>query len=252
MDFKQIILWKSLPLRVLSLVLMFLIILFVLFVLFDWVIMPLMIRHGRECTVPTVVGMSLEDARDFLKMSKLKIEVISEEVNAQRPVGTVLIQNPETGKIVKKGRKVKVIISKGGENVEIPDLAGISLRQAGLTLSQKGLEVGDINWVISDSLPENVIVSTIPLAGSIVPERMSVNLLVSQGKLYDVVMMPKLIGKNLEQAQRIADSLKLEIEKIKYLYREDLLPGTVIYQTPQSGTKLRAWSSITLEVSSTE
>jgi serine/threonine-protein kinase len=226
--------------------------LLLLFILFDWVIMPILTRHGKECAVPSVVGMNLDDGKEFLKKNKLKLQVLTEESNAQKPAGTILIQNPEASKIVKKGRSGKVIISKGGKTVEVPDLAGISLRQAELTLAQKELQLGDISWVLSDSLPENVVVSSIPSPGSIVPGGISVNLLVSQGKLYDVVMMPQLVGKNLEQAQRIADSLELEIGKIKYRKRVNLLPGTVIGQTPESGTKLEVRPRISLEVSSTE
>jgi len=224
----------------------------VLFVLLDWVIMPIITRDGKECTVPSVVGMSLEDAKVFLKKNKLKLVVLAEEPDAARPVGTILIQNPEVGKVVKQGRRVKVIISKGGERIEIPDLGGVSLRQAELTLAQKGLEIGDVSWISSDSLPENVVLSSSPSAGLIVPQGMSINLLVSQGKLYDVVMMPKLVGKNLERAQRITDSLKLEIGQIKYRQKKDLLPGIVIDQAPESGTKLEAGSKIRLVVSSTE
>jgi beta-lactam-binding protein with PASTA domain len=249
MNWKETILWKDLHLRV---AVLGIISLLVLFILFDWVIMPVVTRHGKECTVPLIVGMNLEDAKVFLKRNKLKLVVLAEESNAQRPVGTILIQNPETGKTVKQGRNVRVIISKGGERVEIPNLSGISLRQAELTLAQTGLEVGDVNWILSDSFPENVVVSSIPLPGLIVPQGISVNLLVSQGRLYDVVMMPKLVGKNLEQAQKIADSLKLEIGQIKYRYRGNFLPGIVVHQTPESGTKLEAGSKIRLEVSSTE
>lgn len=249
MNWKETIFWKDLRVRIIALIVVSLAL---LFVLFDWAIMPIITRHGRECTVPSVVGMSLEDAKDFLKKNKLKLVVLSEESNAQMPVGTILIQNPEAGKVVKQGRRVKVIISKGGKKVEVPNLAGISLRQAELTLSQNGLEVGDVNWVVSDNLPENVVVSSIPSPGSVVPQGISINLLVSQGKLYNVMMMPKLVGKNLEEAQKIADSLKLEIGQIKYRHQRDLLPGIIINQTPESGTKLESGSRIRLEVSSTE
>ncbi len=249
MDLRQILLWKSLPLRVGSLLITLLV---VLYILVDWVAMPVLTRHGMERVVPNVLGMSLEDAEKVLKRSRLKLQILAEESNRDKPVGMVLVQNPQAGKTVKQSRKIRVIVSKGGENVEIPDLAGISLRQAELTLAGKKLGIGDINWALSDSLPENVVLSSIPSAGSIVPEGMSVNLLVSQGRLYDVVMMPRLIGKNLLQAERIADSLDLEIGRMKYRRRVDLLPGIVISQTPESGTKVMAGYKIGLEVSSTE
>lgn len=249
MNLKKTLVWKSVPLRLGSLVIVCLL---ASYFLIDWIAMPILTRHGRECTVPLIAGMSLEDAERVLRKGKLRLKVLAEESSNQKVAGTVLLQNPEAGKIVKRGRSIKVIVSKGGESVEVPNLAGVSLRQAELTLTQRMLEIGDINWALSDRLPENVVVSSIPSAGSLVPEGMSVNLLVSQGKLYDVVMMPKLVGKNLEQAQRIIDSLKLEIGRVKYRQRADLLPGMVIAQTPENGTKLEAGTKIGLEVSSTE
>ena len=249
MNWRETINWGNLPLRVSALIIAGMII---LFVLFDWVTMPTVTRHGKERTVPSVMGMDLEEAKTTLRKSRLKLVVLAEKSDAGKRAGMILIQSPEAGKVVKQGRGVKVIISKGGEKLEIPDLAGVSLRQAELTLSGKKLEIGDISWILSDSLPENVVVSSTPSAGSIVPEGISVNLLVSQGRLYDVVMMPKLVGKNLQQAQNIADSLKLEVDKVRFVHRDDLLPGIVVHQTPQSGTKLDTGADIVLEVSSTE
>ena len=249
MNWRESINWGNPALRISTLIVPGIII---LFILFDWVTMPIITRHGKERVVPSVVNMNLEEAKTVLKKSKLKLAVLAEESDAGKRAGMILIQNPEAGKVVKQGRTVKVIISKGGKEVEIPDLAGVSLRQAELTLSEKKFEIGDISWVLSDSLPENVVVSSTPSAGSIAPEGISINLLVSQGKLYDVVMMPKLVGKNLQHAEKVADSLKLEIDKVKFVHRDDLLPGIVVRQTPQSGTKLDAGAGIVLEVSSTE
>ena len=142
-----------------------------------------------------------------------------------------------------------MVVSKGQKMVQVPNLKGVSLRQAELMLGEQGLEVGEINWVPSDSLPENVVVNSSPSYGLSVPLGMSVNLQVSLGISQDTVMMPNLMGKSLEETKDILKELSLGIGEIRYEVKNELLPGTVLEQFPEEGTKIPRGSNIDLTVS---
>jgi serine/threonine-protein kinase len=226
---------------------------FVAFYLFlllvDRVIMPAVVHSGREYLLPDITNLSLKEAEEILQKRDLSLKILAEEYNPSKPPGIILSQSPNPQTKVKKGRIVKVVVSKGEKIVQVPNLKGVSLRQAELMLGEEGLEVGEINWIPSDSFPENVVVNSSPSFGLSVPLGMSVNLEVSLGASPDTVMMPNLAGKSLEEAKNILKELSLEIGETRYEVKNELPPGTILEQFPEEGTKIQRGSNVELTVS---
>jgi beta-lactam-binding protein with PASTA domain len=222
---------------------------YVFLLMVDRVIMPAVVHSGKEYLLPDVTNLSLKEAEGVLQKKDLSLKVLAEEYNPSKPPGTILSQSPGPRAKVKKGRIVKVVVSKGEKIVQVPNLKGISLRQAELMLGEEGLEVGEINWISSDSLPKDVVVNSSPSFGLSVPLGMSVNLEVSLGVLPDTVMMPNLVGKSLEEAKNILKELSLEIGEIKYEVKKKHLTGTILEQHPEAGTRIQRGSSINFTVS---
>lgn len=229
---------------------------FVVFYLFlllvDRIIMPTAVHTRREFLLPNITNLSLKEAEGILQKRGLSLKVMAEDYNPSKPPGIILSQSPNPQTKVKKGRIVKVVVSKGQKMVQVPNLKGVSLRQAELMLGEQGLEVGEINWIPSDSLPENVVVNSAPSHGLSVPLGMSVNLQVSLGISPDTVMMPNLMGKSMEETKDILKELSLGIGEIRYEVKNGLLPGTVLEQFPEEGTKIPRGSNIDLKVSTRE
>ncbi|MCJ7577972.1 MAG: PASTA domain-containing protein, partial [candidate division Zixibacteria bacterium] len=196
---------------------------FYLFLLLvDRVIMPALVHSGKEHLLPDITNLSLKEAEEILQKRDLSLKILAEEYNPSKPPGIILSQSPNPQTKVKKGRIVKVVVSKGEKIVQVPNLKGVSLRQAELMLGEEGLEVGEINWIPSDSLPENVVVNSSPSYGLSVPLGMSVNFKVSLGASPDTVMMPNLAGKSLEEAKNILKELSLEIGETRYEVKSEL------------------------------
>jgi len=227
-------------------------ILVLLFLLTDRVIMPSITRHGSEVALPDVVGMSLTEATTALEKVGAELEIAGEEPSPNLPEGTVMTQSPPGGTEVKKGRRVKVIKSAGREMATVPNMVGFSQRQSELKLREAGLELGGVGWAASDSLPINVMVYSIPAAGSLVPKSTSVNLFFNRGSLTTIVTVPQLVGIDLSEAEKIIDSLGLNISGFERAVMTDLLPNTVIWQSLREGSKVELGSSIELKVSVTD
>jgi beta-lactam-binding protein with PASTA domain len=226
--------------------------LIILFFLMDDVVMPAITRHGSEKPLPSVVGMSLTDATDSLATVGAKLEIAGEEPSPDLPEGTVMTQSPPGGTMVKEGRRVKVIKSAGREMTTVPGMVGFSQRQCELKLREAGLEVGGTGWAASDSLPVNVLVYSIPAEGSLVPKSTQVNLFFNRGSESTIISVPQLVGLNLNDAQKIVDSLGLNISSVNYAVKTDLLPNTIIWQSVQEGSKVELGSSLDLKVSVTD
>ena len=248
----KIFIWRKKYIKYPSLVIGVFVGFYLFLLLVDRIIMPAMVHTRREFLLPDITNWSLREAEEILKKKNLSLKVLAEEYNPSKPPGTILSQSPNPYTRVKKGRIVKVVVSKGKKMVQVPNLKGVSLRQAELMLGEEGLEVGEINWVSSDSFPENVVVGSSPSFGLSVPLGMSVNLQISLGVSPDTVIMPNLAGKSMEETKGILKELGLELGEIRYEVKNELRPGTVMEQVPEEGTKIRKGSNIELTVSTKE
>ena len=228
------------------------IVLIILFLFFDSLLMPIVTRKGKESRVPEIIGLNMEQAQELLSNLDLGIRIISEEHNPDKPSGVILTQNPEVGSVMKKGRNIRVTISKGGKLVDVPGLKGISLRQAEIMLAEKGLKVGDISWVYNDTYPQEVVISANPSFGTTVPKGISVSLTVNKFTPEGAVIVPKFVGKNIEEAQNLAKESGLEIGIIRYKVDNSLLPRTVMEQIPKAGAEVNRGSNVELVISITE
>jgi beta-lactam-binding protein with PASTA domain len=221
-------------------------------ILMDNVVMPLFVRQGQEFPLPSVVALSQEEATKVLEEHGLSLVVTGEEHSPARLEGTILSQEPPGGTMVKAGRPVQVVVSKGGQLIRLPYLVGVTVRQASLTLADAGLVPGDVEWTYSDSLPPDIVVSTTPEAGELVPKGSRVKLLVNQGGNQDTVAMPTLVGTQVAQARNTLEKLGLELGVVIRQQATDLLPGTVLEQSEPGGTMVHRGAVIDLVVAGEE
>ena len=226
--------------------------LIVLYLLMNDIVMPIITRHGSEFELPDITGYEYKDAEYILDKLGLKMEVTSEEYHPDKPEGTILSEYPPALTKVKAGRTIKVVKSSGQKMVQIPQLAGFSVRQAKLNIEAAGLELGDIAWTFSDSLPERVVVFSYPASGAEIPHGSRVNLMVNRGRLSGIVFMPQLVGKSYDEAEDTLKKLGLKIGLVTHVRNENYLPGTVLEQSAEQATELEVGEEIDLIVSTTE
>lgn len=236
---RKIVLWVIAPLLVMA----------VLYVVVDDIVMPTITRHGTEFTLPSYVEQRLIEARIELNDLNLRFEVASEEFSPGIPEGVILSQSPVAGTKVKTGRAIKFVVSAGQKFVSIPNLAGLSVRQALMDLETAGLELGEITWAFSDTLPEKVVVFTYPTAGREIASGSPVTLMVNKGRSADFTFVPKVVGLTLNEARTVLGSKQLRVGVVNSRIAVDLLPETVMEQSETAGTELEINTEIDLVVS---
>lgn len=131
--------------------------------------------------VPDLTGKSLEEAVKVLENNGLvKGKVTYEE--SDEAEDTVITQSPSEGEIVDGGTKISLMLSKGQSTkmLEVPDLSGMTEKEAEAALEGIGLRPGRVSERDADA-PEGVVVEQSREAGSEVEESTRVNIVVSTG-----------------------------------------------------------------------
>jgi len=95
---------------------------FLVFIIADFFVMPWAAGKYRPvATVPSVVGFDSATASDSLKARGLLLMIDSTSENSRIvPAGRILLQTPDSGAVVKQGRRVWVTMSLGRERMINP------------------------------------------------------------------------------------------------------------------------------------
>jgi beta-lactam-binding protein with PASTA domain len=180
-------------------------------VVFDRVYMPSFTRRAGDVEVPDLSNLNRQQAEAILARNRLKLSIVAEVFDAAVPRGFVIQQDPEPGRPVRAGRPVHVTLSLGEEFANVPELFGESLRGARLLLDRAGLRAGAIGRVATSETGPGLIVSAEPPFGSVVPRGTAVNLLVCAVSEADAFVMPDLVGRDAQGAERDLEALGFRV-----------------------------------------
>ena len=118
-----------------------------------------------RASVPSVVGMSQDDAVTALRGANLEVGQVVERPSPEAR-GTVLSSQPEPGQQVPQGTPVELVVSTGPSELLMPDVVGRELFEVRATLEQLGLKITETQYDSTSALPTGLVVSQIPGAGS--------------------------------------------------------------------------------------
>src|SRR5712691_7410987 len=201
--------------------------------------------HGREVTMPNLVGKNVSEASQMLQSRGLLLRV-ADRIYSDQPINVVVRQTPTSGLLMKVSQQAHVVLSLGQRQLQIPLLEGNSLRASRIELLRAGLQVGEVSALTMPDKPadEVVIQTPRPGAGSATPR---VDVLVSQGPRETAYVMPHFAGMSEVDAQHRLDVAGLR-RKVNYVSAPQWPHGTVVDQTPLAGSRLPAASTIELTI----
>lgn len=240
--------WRNIELRDLRTPAIVVAALIVVFYVFNNIIMPRYVQQEKTTTVPSVVGRPVDEAVKLLSQTGLQGKKSDTRTDKQYPEGTVVVQNPPAGTIVKFGRGVYLTVSGGEPMVNVPSLRGRSLRDATFALERFGLVLGNARYETSEEYPLGTIVDQDTPENTVVPAGRAINVVVSQGKNADQVPVPDVVKKSFSEAERVIIQAGLRMGNITYQINTELLPNTVIDQFPKAGEIVPSSRAIDLVV----
>ncbi|MFB6273231.1 MAG: PASTA domain-containing protein [Salinibacter sp.] len=180
------------------------------YVLVDAVIMPSYTRHGVSVQVPDVENRPYQEAKRLIEKRGLTVKRQVGRYNPNVPREAVVDQNPLPNSNVKPGRRVYLTVNAGEvPMVSVPDLNGISVRDAKNRVSSLGLKTGMIK---PDSIPSpypNTITRQSPEPGDSLKKGGVVNLWYSTGLGQDTVRVPSVVGRTVQEARSLLLQQKL-------------------------------------------
>ncbi len=208
-------------------------------------------------SVPDVKGKQLALARQILEDGHLRVNV-AETYDANVPAGQVVSQDPDVGKTVKSDRLVTIYVSKGGEAIDMPDLAGLAKSAAIERLQKLGLNLGSVYEKDSSSEPGTVL-SHDPTTGTKITRGQTIDLIVSRGeperKVEEVkrttkqtVRVPNVENASLAVAEDGIASRGLYVGSVT-TQESSQAEGTVITQYPAPDAEVETGSTVDLVIS---
>ena len=200
-----------------------------------------------EITVPDVTGKQLTLARQILEDQHLRVTV-AETFDASVPVGVVVSQTPEAGSTVKEERTITIYVSKGGEEMEMPNLRGLKQSEAIDRLQQMGLRLGSAYETFSDE-DAGTVISQDPRSGTRISKGQSVDITVSKGQKIKKVSVPNVKGVPSDRAHTMIEGSGLKVGSVSEEASTQAV-GTVVSQSPAAGAEADSGSAVSLVISS--
>ena len=171
-------------------------------------------RQGDEYELPDVVGLNIVELQADNPI-RLDVVVMDSIFRPGQEGGRILTQDPKAGTRVKKGRKLYITMTAyTPEDAVLPELAGLTVRQAVSELMAEGLEVGKLTFV--EDPYKNIIVDQtcngkVIYAGQQIERGSVVDLTVGLGDSSGTSVVPFTIGKTREKARRDVLSASLNV-----------------------------------------
>lgn len=204
-------------------------------------------QHGKEIVVPDFSNMTLSEAEYAASQAGMRVEVTDSVFVKRMKRGAVYRQNPEPGAKVKEGRRIVLTINAvNAKKVTMPNLVGLSMRQAKAELLSRGLILNRLIYV-QDMATNNVLRQLMGNRevepGSMIESESEIDLVVGLNSLDNVTYVPDVSGlKNMSAVDAI-HSHSLNVKSLKFDETvkdyDDSLNAMVYRQAPEASDSVK-------------
>jgi serine/threonine-protein kinase len=198
-------------------------------------------KPSAAVIVPNVVGQKQSAAVARVNRAGLTARVLSKPSKLAR--STVFAEQPGPGSRVSRGSVVTLSVS-AAQTVLVPNVVGKRAAVAINTLSDHGFEVQTASVVSRQAA--GTVLSQSPDAGARVAKGSTVVIRVSRG--LGLVRVPDVTGQMRAEAEATVRAAGLVPQVVSV--PSTAFKGTVLAQSPRSGTRVRSGSKVRLNVSS--
>ena len=193
---------------------------------------------------PNLKGLTINEAKGLVETNFKLIDM--GEHYSEFEKGQIYSQLPISQKHIKKGRPIKVWISKGMDTIILPDLKGKNMQDARVILSDLGIKVDRVSRTM-EGYTNNKIIGTDPSEGTVISRGSPVSLLVNVSRIENI-RMPDILGFSIKEGEDILREKNLVIGDIRKVYRVDFPIDTIIDTNYPAGKDVLAGSIINITV----
>jgi eukaryotic-like serine/threonine-protein kinase len=193
--------------------------------------------------VPSLKGLSEEDARQNLKALGLAFLVSERKAAPGAGAGTVVEQTPAAGQQLDAHGSVSVALAR--ELPTVPSVVGRTLSEASALLVHGGYKLEHGEPIADLHVPKGSVVSQAPEANAPLESDKPVVVRLSAGPAE--IEVPKLLGQNIEKVKAQAKEQGFEL-KVLWTQEGETPVYVVLFQNPVPGKKIKPGDAITVTV----
>jgi eukaryotic-like serine/threonine-protein kinase len=198
-------------------------------------------NHGEEIAVPDFTGIPIEKLDDYVSDYNLEYLITDSVYDVDAKKGTVISQDPYANAKVKSGRTIYLtVVARTPEQVTMPDLKDLTLRQAISMLETYGLKTGKLEYVAD--IARNAVLrqkykgSTIE-SGKMIEKGSTIDLVLGKGAKNENASIPFLLGKNRKEALKLIKEYSLNVGDENFEGGSDTTNARVYRQNPKYSKK---------------
>ena len=203
---------------------------------------------STEVKVPDLTGMTLEAASREVAAQELVLQVVDQRNDPAIASGRILQQAPPAEVSVRRGRKIKLVMSLGGKVLNVPNLVGQAARTVEIELKQEGFVPGDEARIASAAVPTGAVIAQVPQPDTPAVPASRVHRLVSTGAEIPVWIMPDLIGLDRAGAEAWLSKNGFRRGAVRRVSMSGRRAGRVVGQLPLPGYPVRSNDVVDLTI----
>lgn len=208
----------------------------------------LLIKSDDHVIVPDLVSKDVVYALEVLSDLGLNTKVRKSEFHPIVPKHHIIGQIPEPGTEIKRGRDVRLMISKGARSVVFPNVMGMDISMAGIIIAENDLRQRHLSYTYSPTQPKGKILSQTPRAGTKGIRGDALDILVSSGPKNQWLRMMDLKGLGLDDAIDIIERHQLAVGTITQVTHPSLPLDAVVTQDPNAGFPVLPGKTVDLTI----
>ena len=202
---------------------------------------------AADLELPDLTGLTREEVEQSSVYDRITIKW-EEEYNSSVEAGLVYRQSPRAQRTVKEGQIVTLTVSLGTKYEVIPDLRNAAQDTAEATLKDKGFHVLIVQTVDS-SVAVGAVIRTDPEVGTTVEAGSTIMLYVSRAQVATTTNVPDVLGRTVEDAQRVLAGSRLSLGAQTHVYSNEYPAGVICGQGYDVGTEVRINSRVPVYIS---
>lgn len=213
-------------------------------------------NKGENISTPDLKGLNINQVKSLISKSKLRLAIEDTVFRKDVQPGSVVLQNPAAGHKIKPNRVVYITLASSmPEQVEVPKLTDVSIRQAMVLLESKGFAVGNIESrpsEFNDLVLEQKHNGATILPGSRLDNGSTIDLVVGKNMAGGETTIPNLATLTLNVARDTLKSRSLTIGSIIYdpsvRTPDDTLNAVIWKQMPLPDSTIRVMPGISVDL----
>ena len=199
-----------------------------------------------KIAVPSVVGQTVDEATAAIEEAGFELGKVEESFDDKVESGKVISQDPKGDSKQAKGTKINLTVSKGAQEITVPDLTGKTAEEAQKALTVSGLKYAKGAAEYSDSVEKDHVVRQDIAAGETVAKDTVVTYYLSLGS--EGTEVPNVVGQREGAATTTLNNAGFYVN-VDFAPSDTVESGLVISQSPAAGEKLKDGESVNIVVS---